>query len=81
MGFGDDKELARESGRRGGLRLKERVESGELPGHYAEIGRRGGQTVAERKGREFFAEIGRKGGLTRAARAKAKKEAEQNGKA
>lgn len=57
-GFASNPELAKEAGRKGGLKVRDKYGAE----RYADIGRQGGQTVRERYGRDYFREIGSKGG-------------------
>lgn len=57
-GFAANPELAREAGRKGGIKVRDTYGSE----RYADIGRQGGETVLEKYGTEYFREIGSKGG-------------------
>jgi general stress protein YciG len=57
-GFAANPELAREAGRKGGLKVRDLYGTE----RYADIGRQGGETVREKYGSDYFREIGSKGG-------------------
>jgi general stress protein YciG len=65
-GFASNPDLAREAGRKGGLKVRDKYGAE----RYADIGRQGGETVRDLYGSEHFREIGSKGGKvsTRAAK-------------
>jgi len=67
-GFAANPELAREAGRRGGAATSAKYG----PDFYHEIGKKGGDIVAQR-GPEFFEENGRKGGMKRSENAARKR--------
>jgi len=67
-GFAADPELARSAGQKGGSATS--VKYG--PDFYRDIGKKGGDIVAQR-GPEFFAEVGRKGGMKRSENAARKR--------
>jgi general stress protein YciG len=57
-GFAANPELAKEAGRKGGLKVREKYGAD----RYADIGRQGGEAVRDRYGSDYFRQIGRKGG-------------------
>lgn len=65
-GFAANPDLAREAGRKGGLKVRDKYGAE----RYADIGRQGGVAVRDLYGRDHFREIGSRGGKisTRAAK-------------
>jgi len=69
-GFAADPEKAREVGRMGGLRLRDKYGRE----HFVEMGRAGGRRILETRGKDYLAEIARRGGLKKAANGLKKRE-------
>ena len=57
-GFAANPELAKEAGRKGGIKVRDTYGTE----RYVDLGRQGGETVLEKYGTEYFREIGSKGG-------------------